>query len=150
MLDLLLGKYSTLKAEQVNFINDKVQAADKSAFEAEAEAKYTGAVWDKKSPINGVPADKVMELYNNPTGAYTITNGDDIQVFQPFYSGETKAVLTAKMNETLAAMRLGYVEQQLLALSETFFAELPPEPDVGAELADIKATLAAITTKLGI
>ena len=150
MLDLLLGKYSTLKAEQVNFIYGKVQAADASVFETEAAAKYTGAVWDKKSPINGVPAERIMELYNSPTEAYTINNGADIQVFQPFYGSEAKAELIAKMKETLAAMRSAYVEQKLLVLSETFFTELPPEPDVSAELAEIKAMLAAITAKLGI
>lgn len=48
------------------------------------EKKIVGETWDRKSPINGVPADKVAEIHDlSDTGSiYIVREGDQVTQFQ--------------------------------------------------------------------
>lgn len=67
-------------------VEQAVKSIDTTLFELEERAKYRVEVWDKKSPINGVPADVIIERHNIlPEGhVYLIYTNDVITHLQPF------------------------------------------------------------------
>lgn len=91
----------------------------------EAEtSKRTVEVWDKESPINGVPAEDVLEAHasdmKNAKEVYLIKEGDRVVVFQPFSPGAgtgpmTKAKAKAEGEKQVARLAEDRATEQLVA-----------------------------------
>lgn len=91
--------------------NAEIDAAmaqvDQQAIIAAERAKYTVTVWDKQTPINGVPAEIVIESHRIPEHgtAYMICQGETIIFFQsrdPF----TGAIITPEPAQAIGEAHL--------------------------------------------
>jgi len=91
--------------------NAEIDAAmaqvDQQAIIAAERAKYTVKVWDKQTPINGVPAEIVIESHRIPEHgtAYMICQGERIIFFQsrdPF----TGAIITPESAQAIGEAHL--------------------------------------------
>lgn len=62
-----------------------LQSVDRSAVEREVQARYRVELWDRKSPINGVPAETVLKRPDVPPEGdiYLIYIDGALRFFQP-------------------------------------------------------------------
>lgn len=111
--------------------NAEIDAAmaqvDQEAMVAAEKAKYTVQVWDKETPINGVPAETVITSHAIPEEgtAYMIFEGPRIVFFQsrdPY----TGSVITPESAPTVANLHLDNfaMEQASIAIIEAIIDKL--------------------------
>lgn len=110
-------------------IQRAINGVDQDAIVAKLHEEFIASEWDRKTPINGVPAAQVLLLRRDIPAAgkvYTIRRGARVLCFQPFKPGEpgrqpmrTEGELRECMSKHLAQIIEGHAlnEAKMAALN---------------------------------
>jgi hypothetical protein len=87
--DRLSKRFSRVAGRAVNpdEVEDALADFDDAAVTREETARYRTEIWDKTSPINGVPAAQVLAGRDDIPAdgtVYLVYEGDRVLMFQPF------------------------------------------------------------------
>jgi len=106
---------------------------------AEARARYTVTLWDKASPINGVPAEQVLQSHAVPPNGsvYLIYRDGNLLYFQPH------APWVAGLVPMTDSEALQYADEQVLQLA---CAELPISAAASPNPAAVNTTVTVTAT----
>jgi len=107
-------------------VDSVLARVDVEALQREADGEYTWEIWDKRSPINGIPAEEMIRNYNIAPDdvVFLLRNKDGlVELFQPVAPGVPGNV---KMNRAQAEeyARAAYRERVEIALVNKAIATL--------------------------
>lgn len=97
-------------------IETELQDIDQEQILEEERALYVAEVWDKRSPVNGAPADQVLaSLTDIPYQEIVLLRDLDtgrVVLFQPFQPGAAgyQPIATAEANSVVTGMREDVVQ----------------------------------------
>ena len=104
---------TTLDADPLA-VEAALKQVDQAAVLDEVKTTLTWEVWDRKAPINGVPAEEVLKRNDIPVGGevYLLKEGDSVVYFQPHLpEADGLQPIPAKDVQTIAEAHLKQVAQ---------------------------------------